>query len=111
MTGLLAFEFPELRWQYLVPAAIAVVGLALLLYDRVRTWRLSVPPTPRNLFQELCAAHELSRAERRIMERAAETLPQGAKCRSFVDPRPLDHLAASGGADGELSARLRKKLF
>jgi hypothetical protein len=111
MTGLLAFDLPELRWEYLAPAAIAALGLALVLYDRLRTWRQSIPPTPRNLFQELCAAHGLSRSERRVMEVVAETLPQGAKCRAFVDPRPLDHLAASGGPDGELSARLRKKLF
>lgn len=101
----------SLKSLLLVAIAIAVGVLGLAIVERIRAWRSQAAPTPESLFNQLCDAHELTRAERTLLSEAAATLPPGSECRVFFDPLCLERHAPPDGPDGETARQLAKKLF
>ncbi len=71
----------------LVVAAVLVLYLSLDRRDRQRKRN-----SPRGLFEELCKAHELSRAERKLLESIAAARRLADPGQLFVRPELLEGL-------------------
>jgi hypothetical protein len=68
---------------------IALIVLALV-FERYWTYRLKiVADSPAALFVELCAAHQLTRMERSLIERVAEAADVSDPLPIFIEPRYL----------------------
>ncbi|MDR1485225.1 MAG: hypothetical protein LBT09_10435 [Planctomycetaceae bacterium] len=68
---------------------IALIVLALLL-ERYFVYRMkTVADSPAALFVELCAAHQLTRMERNLLERVAESADMNDPLPVFMEPKYL----------------------
>ena len=63
------------------------------------------------LFLELCEVHQLSRPQRALLLKAAETNELRHAATVFVDPRILGRLAATAGPERTMHQELMTRLF
>ncbi|MEX0717915.1 MAG: hypothetical protein WD066_15075 [Planctomycetaceae bacterium] len=102
----------EKSW-YLI---VVVLGIGLLwagLYYWERYFKRTVrrDATPQSLFRDLCAAHELSRGERALLEALVERKRLEHPAVAFVVPALLLEMQAEDGDQAAEYARLARKLF
>lgn len=90
---------------------IALLGMAVTWYDRVRSRLRPSLATPATLFRELCQAHGLSRSDRRLLYRVAQQAGQPAFGMVFVDPRYLQSAIAHDADHADRLRRLYQQLF
>jgi hypothetical protein len=93
-------------------ALVALVIAALYFWNTLYKTRTgSGAASSKDLFFELCNAHELNRLERTLLEQLAAIyeLPQPGVL--FLDPWTLEQAAAAPGAEAPRYAALRQKLF
>lgn len=91
--------------------SVAAIWLILQWAERLRLTRNKNAQTVEALFQELCQAHRLSRADRRLLTRAVANLPPQEACGIFIDPRILGRLSLSNSPEVDDYARLSSRLF
>lgn len=105
------------HWTDVIPYAVALAlmaaGWALVNYVRRRNDMTERCDDPHKLFRELCLAHRLDRASRRLLLHLAEAarLPQPAQV--FLTPSAFDpaRLPASLRSRADELERLRERLF
>jgi hypothetical protein len=98
----------------LIACAVAVVALTIAvfyLWNTLRKTRRGPSGSSRDLFSELCEAHELNRLERTLIVQLAATYEMPQPAALFVDPWTLEQAAASPGPEAHRYRALRQKLF
>ncbi len=91
--------------------AIPVLWGALTYWDKYRKRHAPSGNNPKSLFLELCRAHTLSRADRSLLLKAAETRRLKQPAMVFIDPAILRELAAARSADAGAYRQLAKKVL
>jgi hypothetical protein len=84
-----------------------------LLARRGSARRPAVPPSPQQLFQELCQAHQLSAAQQRLMEWVVSDLQLPQPAMLFLEPLLLERAMTRSDTPGvrKRLADLRSRLF
>lgn len=72
-------------WAWLLLGVLVGAGVGFGGWIAIRVRRNSSSDNSRALFRELCRAHELSRAERRLLSGLAMHLRLKAPCLLFID--------------------------
>ncbi|MCA9116770.1 MAG: hypothetical protein KDA79_16935 [Planctomycetaceae bacterium] len=104
--------------MFLVSAVLGAVGLWLVIYwwDRQRNLpRPDVGVRSGSLFEQLCRRHQLSPADRRLLEQAAGSIQLAQPAFLFIDASLLRQLSQAGEPEAEPQtaryAELFQKLF
>lgn len=111
---------PPTVTQMLTPTRVAYIagGLTALLLawlgysllEKYRRWEQERLKTTEGLFDQLCHAHELSRAEKKVLAELNAPLPVEQWPLVFIDPQILLAQVRAGNQVGE-HAELGEKLF
>ena len=103
---------PSDTWLW-AAVVLGVAGLWLGLYywDRFRRRTAGPPPSGGSLFQDLCRAHGLTRAEQALLVRAMNARPQIPPAAVFVQPELLAERAGSRDPEAGQFQALAEKLF
>jgi hypothetical protein len=107
----------QLSWLDLVPyfvgAAAIAVGMALWSYWKRRNDMTEHCDDPHKLFRELCLAHGLDAASRRLLLQLADGLNLAQPARVFVMPGAFDKTRVPQALRGRIDElkQLRAKLF
>lgn len=107
----------QLHWFDVVPYVIAVSlmigGAKLWAYLKQRADMTEWCDDPHKLFRELCLAHKLDRASRRLLLNLAEGARFAQPAQVFVSPAAFEpaRLPASLRSRVEEVKRLRERLF
>lgn len=102
----------EKSW-YLI---VVVIGFGLLwaglyYWECFRRQTVRRDATPQSLFRDLCAAHELNRKERALLEALVERKNLEHPAVAFVVPALLREMQTESGPEAADYARLARKLF
>jgi|HubBroStandDraft_6_1064221.scaffolds.fasta_scaffold107807_2 hypothetical protein len=101
-------------WVLLV-SAVALVGLTIAVFyfwNALRKARTGGSgSSSKDLFVELCAAHELNRLERTLILQLASTYEMPQPAALFIDPWTLEQAAAAPGPEAHRYGALRQRLF
>lgn len=93
----------------LLVAIFVVAGVSVVLYLRSRQEARANLNSPRELFLELCAAHELTADEKQVLIKLARVSKFRRPDRVFVRPEVFDKRAIVGMSDQ--IQNLRDRLF
>lgn len=100
------------NWYLIVAVlGIALFWIALYFWDRYRKQIIYSDDSEKALFLELCRAHKLNRAERKILLKAVQAKSLQQPAILFVDPTVLLQLAFSNSTDSASYTQLSKRLF
>jgi hypothetical protein len=96
--------------------AFAILGTALFwvglhYWNRYRDQLVWPTQKPQPLFLELCETHRLSRPQRALLLKAAETNGLRHSAAIFVDPQFLGRLASAAGPEQGTYQELLEQLF
>lgn len=91
-------------------STLLLFWLGYSLLEKYWGWQQEKEKTNAGLFNQLCAAHELSRAERKLLAELNGPLPEEQWSRVFVDPSILMAQCRAGHRLSE-HAELGEKLF
>ncbi len=105
-------EFGTIAWLF-VGALLTAGAIAAAFYARTFLLRGTPAYRARQLFANLCRAHELQRADRRRLERLARFHGLGSAAEMFVRPElfELPNLASIHHRDWPAHLKLRDRLF
>jgi hypothetical protein len=99
----------------LVASAVALVALIIAVFyfwNALRKSRAgSSGGSSKDLFCELCEAHELNRLERTLILQLASTYEMPQPAALFIDPWTLEQAAAAPGPEAHRYGALRQRLF
>jgi hypothetical protein len=101
------------EWMLIV-CAVVFVTLAIgvfYFWNNVRKSRTGSARGSKDLFAELCDAHDLNRLERTLIAQLAATYEMPQPAALFVDPWTLEQAASAPGAEAHRYGSLRQKLF
>jgi hypothetical protein len=98
---------------YLVVVVLAIIAFwaGLYFWDRYRQQAPQSTKSPKPLFQLLCDAHRLDRAERMLLLKVVEARGASPEAVVFVDPQMLDGFCTAEAADAAEFRTLAAKLF
>jgi hypothetical protein len=94
-------------------AIVTGLAMALLVLSKyvARRERARRTFSPRDLFKQLCQAHQLERSECKALWRLAQQDQLEHPARLFLEPERFDRPGTAVDADRETYRRLRSKLF
>jgi hypothetical protein len=99
----------------LFASAVALVALTIAVFyfwNALRKARAGGSGgSSRDLFSELCEAHELNRLERTLILQLASTYEMPQPATLFIDPWTLEQAAAAPGPEAHRYGALRQRLF
>jgi len=99
----------------LLASAVALVGLTIAVFyfwNALRKARTGGSgSSAKDLFAELCQAHELNRLERTLILQLASTYEMPQPAALFIDPWTLEQAAAAPGPEAHRYGALRQRLF
>jgi hypothetical protein len=94
-----------------IVGAVVLVWLGVTFVERFRIrWRLGAQ-TPHSLFRELCRAHSLTRADRRLLGLVSRAFPPEQCCRVFIDSRLIGGYASANPDSADECRSLSQRLF
>lgn len=99
----------------LLASAVALVALTIAVFHFWNALRKARADgsggSSRDLFSELCEAHELNRLERTLILQLASTYEMPQPATLFIDPWTLEQAAAAPGPEAHRYGALRQRLF
>jgi hypothetical protein len=99
----------------LIASAVALVALTIAVFyfwNALRKARAGGSGgSSKDLFAELCEAHELNRLERTLILQLASTYEMPQPATLFIDPWTLEQAAAAPGPEAHRYRALRQRLF